>query len=296
MGEQHGGEQRDDRADAEREREPLHARGRQYEEDERRQQGDDVRVDDRRDALAVALGDRGQQRASRPCLLLYSLEDDDVGVGGDSDRQHQAGDAGKGERDRDQLHQREEDHPVDGQTRRCDHAEQAVIGDQEQHHHRQSDDPGPQSLVECLLAERGGDGALADQREVDRQRADLQEVRKVLRRADREVAGDLGAGLAVDPLRVLVEVDDRLGDDLVVQDDREVLRILRGSRGAHRARRRGRGPPLGDHPGHLLERGTPCVGEVEGDVWLVARRLEVLLGVGDVVAGKRGPVLEHVLG
>ena len=46
-------------------REALDAGGGEPEEDERRDQGDHVRVDDRRDALAVALGDRRQHRSAR---------------------------------------------------------------------------------------------------------------------------------------------------------------------------------------------------------------------------------------
>ena len=46
--EQDRGEQRDDRADAEREREALDARGREHEQDERDHDRHDVRVDDRR--------------------------------------------------------------------------------------------------------------------------------------------------------------------------------------------------------------------------------------------------------
>ena len=54
---EHRGEQRDDRADAEHEREALDPRRREDEEDERDQERDDVRVDDRREALLVARGD-----------------------------------------------------------------------------------------------------------------------------------------------------------------------------------------------------------------------------------------------
>ena len=118
LGEEHGGEQRDDRADAEREREALDPRGRQPEEDERGQQRDHVGVDDRRDALAVALGDRGQHRSPGAHLLLDPLEDDDVRVGGDADRQHQAGDTRQRHRDRQQLDQREVEERVDEQAER----------------------------------------------------------------------------------------------------------------------------------------------------------------------------------
>ena len=53
------------RADAEREGEALHARRREDEEDEGDEQRDDVGVDDRRDALLVALGDGGARPICR---------------------------------------------------------------------------------------------------------------------------------------------------------------------------------------------------------------------------------------
>ena len=75
--------------------EALHVRGRQDEEDERRDQCDHVRVDDRRDAPAIAGGDRAQHRFAGPRLLLDPLEDDDVGVGRHPDSQDQARDPGR---------------------------------------------------------------------------------------------------------------------------------------------------------------------------------------------------------
>ena len=132
LGEEDGGEQRDDRADPEREREALDPGAGEDEEDERRDQGDHVRVDDRRDPLPVALGDRREHRAPGPHLLLDPLEDDDVRVGRDADRQDQAGDPRQRQRDRDQLDQGEEEDRVDEQPEPGDHAEEAVEDDQEQ--------------------------------------------------------------------------------------------------------------------------------------------------------------------
>ena len=54
--------------------------------------------------------------------------------------------------------------------------------------------PAISALVQRLLAQRGGDLRLRDQLELDRQRADLEQLREVLRRLDREAALDLGAG------------------------------------------------------------------------------------------------------
>ena len=112
---EHRGEQRDDDAEAEGEGEALDARGGDDEEDERDEERDDVRVDDRRQALAVARDDRGADRSPGPHLLLHAFEDDDVRVGGDAERQDQARDARQRQRDRDQLDQRVEVQRVDAQ-------------------------------------------------------------------------------------------------------------------------------------------------------------------------------------
>ena len=180
LGEDDRGQQRDDRADAEGEGEALDPGGREDEEDEGGQQGDDVGVDDRRDPAFVASGDRARHRATSPHLLLYSLEDDDVGVGGDADRQHQARDPRQRQGDRDQFDQGEEDHPVGAERDRGDQAEEAVVDEQEEDDQREADDPGLDPVVEGLRAERRRDLGLADQLQVDRQGADLQRRRQFL--------------------------------------------------------------------------------------------------------------------
>ena len=124
---------------------------------------------------------------------------------------------------------------------RRDEPEEAVVGEQEQDDEREADEPGHEALVERLLAERRGDRALADQLELDRQRADPQRLGEVLRLAERVQPRDLGAGAAVDPVRVLGEVDDRPRLDVVVEHDREAVGVLVG-RGAGDARRRVRLP------------------------------------------------------
>ena len=95
-----GGDQRDDRADQQHEREALHARRRDREQDQRGDRGDDVRVDDRAEALRVPGGDRGAHRLAGARLFLDAFEDDHVRVGGDADRQDQAGEARQRQRRR----------------------------------------------------------------------------------------------------------------------------------------------------------------------------------------------------
>ena len=75
----------------------------------------DVRVDDRAQRLRVAAGDRGRDRAPGAHLFLDALEDDDVRVGRDAEREDQARDARQRQRDRDQLDEREQQHRVDDQ-------------------------------------------------------------------------------------------------------------------------------------------------------------------------------------
>ncbi len=168
---EHRGEQRHERADAEHEREALDFRGREREQDERRHERHDVGVDDRREAVFVAGGDAGDDRSAAADLLLDALEDHDVGVGADADREDQAGDPRQRQRDRDQLDQREEVDAVDEQAADRDQAEQAVEDEQEQAHDGEAGETGDQPLAERLFAERRRDLRARDQHELDRQRA-----------------------------------------------------------------------------------------------------------------------------
>src|SRR5204863_375997 len=140
-------------------------------------------------------------------LLLDALEYDDVGVRRDADRQDQAGDPRKRQRDRYQLDQRVEHDRVGEERKAGDRSQQPVEQEQEQQHHDESDGARQQSLAQRLLAERGGDLRLVDQLEVDRQRAALEQLGEVLRGRDREAARYLGPRAPVDAVGVLLEVD-----------------------------------------------------------------------------------------
>ena len=85
---------------------------------------------------------------------------------------------------------------------------------------------GEEALVQRLLAERGRDLRVRDQLELDRQRADAQALREVVRLLEAPDVLDLRAGAAVDALGVRDEVDRRQRDDLVVEGDREALEGL----------------------------------------------------------------------
>ena len=108
-------------------------------------------------------------------------------------------------------------------------------------------------------------------------------------------------GPAVDTARVLDEVDNRLRDDLAVEDDRKRVRVLRcvlgrELRGLHSERRVcALLPALGDALGDLRERLAALVREVEGDVGRIRNLVELLLGVADVVARELRAVLHEVV-
>ena len=62
-----------------------------------------------------------------------------------------------------------------------DHAQHAVEDEQEERDDREAREAGDQALVERLLAERRRDLRARDQLEPERQRADLEQPREVLR-------------------------------------------------------------------------------------------------------------------
>ena len=99
----------------------------------------------------VAGGDRARHRSPGPHLLLYSLEDDDVGVGRHPDSQDQARDARQGQGDRDQLDQGEEEDPVDAQADRRRSGRGSGSRRAGRGRPGEPDDPGLQALVERLL-------------------------------------------------------------------------------------------------------------------------------------------------
>ncbi len=131
-----------------------------------------------------------------------------------------------------------------------------------------------------------------DQLELDRQRARLQLLRQFLRRADREAAGDLRAGVGVDPFRVLRVVDRRRRDQLVVEHDREVLlgRFLADARQLRFL------AAVGDFLGRLLEDALAVAREVEGHVRrarTAAAFVEALARVLDLGPRQHRVVLDH---
>ena len=261
LGQQHRGEEGDQRADAQREGEALDPGGGQQEEDERDHEGHDVGVDDRRQAALVARGDRGRDRSAAAQLFLDAFEDDDVRVGRDADGEDQARDARQRHRDRDELDQRVEEDRVDDEGADRDDAEHAVEDQQEERDDDEAGDAGDQALVQRLLAQRRRHLRGRDELQLDRQRAGLQQVGQPLRRLDGEAAGDLRAAAGREPVRVLLPLDLRRRDELVVEHDREVLVGRVGGRAERLLL-----AALRELLGERLPRARAAAGEVEEDV------------------------------
>ena len=150
------------RADQQHQGEALHVRDRDQEEHERGDRGDDVRVEDRVEALAVAGRDRGAHGLPGAHLFLDAFEDDDVRVGRDADREDQAGEARQRQRHVEEQDRGVVEERVDREADHRDEAEEAVQDEQED----RDDERGRRArrchrLAERVLAERRRDvGAL----------------------------------------------------------------------------------------------------------------------------------------
>ena len=164
---------------------PRTRRGGDREQHERGDRGDDVGVDDRREALRVAGLDRGPDAAPGARLFLDAFEDDDVRVGGHPQRQHEAGEAREGQRHVEDEDRGVEEGGVDAEAEHGDDAEEAVEDEQEERDEEEADDRRLLRLVERVLTERRRDRGLVERHELDRQRAGLEHEREVLRLLDR---------------------------------------------------------------------------------------------------------------
>ena len=107
----------------------------------------DVGVEDRGRRFRVAVLDRVEDLAAAPLLLADALVDQHVGVDRGADRQHEAGDAGQGQRGVEHRHDAEDQQRVHDQAERRVDAE-AAVGDQHEQDHRDGrDDAGDDALL-----------------------------------------------------------------------------------------------------------------------------------------------------
>ena len=156
--------------------------------------------------------DGGTQRLALVDLLLHALEEDDVGVGRDADRDDQTGDARQGEVPTDRVAE-QDDQTVDEPRERQQadpglEAERPVVHGDEEHDEEKAERSGQEARPERLPAEGRGDGLDLRGLELDRQGAGVQHEGEILRLLLGEVAADVG-GPRVDPL-----VADDVGRDL----------------------------------------------------------------------------------
>src|SRR5215213_4258441 len=131
-----GREHREHDPDGEQDGEAPDRSAGEREQDERRNEGRYVTVQDRPVTLVVAGLDRAPWRLAASYLLFDALEDDDVGICGDADGEHDAGDPRQRHRDGD-------DHDQTPQQKRVD--EQGFTGDYPERHvdHDQHAYPAP---------------------------------------------------------------------------------------------------------------------------------------------------------
>ena len=221
------GQQRDERAEQQHEREALHRRDRDQEQHERGDRRDDVRVENRVEALRVTGRDRGSHGPPAAHFFLDAFEHDDVRVGRDADRQDQPGEARQCERHVEQQDRRVVEERVDREPDDGDEAEEAVQQEQEERDDDEADRGRVPRLGQRLLAERRRDVGALDLREADGQRTGLEDEREVLRLLDRAALAEIDLGVrARDAVRVPLEVDVRRRLQLLVQHDREMLDVV----------------------------------------------------------------------
>src|SRR5215203_2731100 len=134
-GDGHRGEHRDEDTDDQDEAEAADRRRAEQEQDQGGDEARHVRVEDRVPGAVEAGLDRGGQALADPQLLLHALEDQDVGIDRHADREHEARDAGEGERDRDEPEQGVHHEGVDHERDARDDTRHPVVDDHEEHDH-----------------------------------------------------------------------------------------------------------------------------------------------------------------
>src|SRR5215218_1397762 len=169
-----GREHRKHDPDGEQHGEAPYRAAREREQDERGDQGSYVTVQDGSVALVVAGLDRAPRRLAAPYLLFDALEDDDVGIGGDPDGEHDAGDPGERHGDRDDHDETPQQKRVDDKSEVGDEAERSVDREQQQQHEHEPDERGEEPTFQGTQAERRSYGGLRDHLHVHGKRAGVE--------------------------------------------------------------------------------------------------------------------------
>ena len=288
-----GGEHVDHQADEQGHAEALDLLGAHEDQHDGGEAGGGVGVKNRPEDLVVALLDGHPQAGPAVDFLADAFVDQDVGVNRHAQREHQARDAGQGERPADHGHGRQDQHQIEHQRHVREGARDGVI-DAHEHHDRQHreerrvdarrDVVGPHVRRDVLHRDRFG-----FQRR--RQRAgvhDLLELLGLLLDGLRRVRG---AGLAEsdDARLVDLRLDVRGAHGLVIQQDGHGMVLVEPRQVAHVAADRVQ--PEGQHQAAAAR---IAVGVVGGDApgfslgIRVRQRVVVVVVAQDV--GLAGPV------
>jgi hypothetical protein len=148
LGEQEHHQDVDQRGQAQREREALHVTDREVVQQRRGEERDGVRDQDRAPGPLPAAFHRGAQRPALPDLVAQPLEEHHERVGGDADRDDQAGHAR--ERKREPGVPGQHDHGQPGEQRgdreaeHRHHGQAAIVDERVDHDEQQPDHPRDQ--------------------------------------------------------------------------------------------------------------------------------------------------------
>ena len=145
-------------------------------------------------------------------FFAHALEDEDVGIDRHADGEHEAGDAGEGERGTEAGEDRQTDQDVEGHAEHCDAAGDRVVGDHEGGDEGHADVGGEFAAGDRVGGEGRADLVLLFDRQLDVEGV-VEDVGEVERFAVGEVARDLG-GVVIDLL-----LDGRGRVELAVEHD-----------------------------------------------------------------------------
>src|SRR6266702_2211389 len=205
-------------ADDQRDGEALHGASADQIQDERREHGADVRVDNCAHRVSEPLRYGRAYQLAVLQLFADALEDQHVGVHRDADRQHQPGEPRQRQREPEAREPGKGEQHVQAEGRHGEHAGEPVVRDHDQDHEDDPHDARADAVVDRVLAERGADGALLDDGEGRGQRTGAQHQRQVLR-----VLEGLRAQLDLPVLADLTLDDGRLVHHAAIEDDGHVV-------------------------------------------------------------------------
>ena len=269
VGDGQAGEEVGDQAVGHREGEAEDRTFGELEQDQRREQGGDVGVQNDGVSAMEAEADGLLQRLAGAQFLTDALVNQNVGVHGHADGQQDAADAGEGQRGVGELHQRQDDQNVEDQGEHGDHTGGPVVEDHQRDDEDRTPEEGADAGPDRVHAESGADGAAAFDLQRGLEGAGLEDLDQVGGLILIEAAGDGGAAFGDAFLEVGVGADD------AVENDGELVAdVVAGD--------------LGELLGALfveLEPDVDRVFDVVGDVFDV--------GAAQVLAGQFGALVDQ---